>query len=188
MTVTDGTVDLIKSGDFGIGCKGGTGSCVDLDGSTSNAGLTSSNSFTAAAGQKATLSFSLAGNQRGGPSDSVDARITFSAPTSGTWGATFGSTPFGPVTLSNASFVQLTTTMFSNDAFQNFTLFFTPSTATSFSFSFANAGGDNVGAILDDVSVSLAVVPEPASWAMMIAGFGLVGAGLRRRESRAVFA
>ncbi len=31
-------------------------------------------------------------------------------------------------------------------------------------------------------------VPEPASWAMMIAGFGLVGAGLRRRPARAVTA
>jgi hypothetical protein len=27
----------------------------------------------------------------------------------------------------------------------------------------------------------IAAVPEPASWAMMIAGFGLVGSALRRR-------
>jgi hypothetical protein len=26
-------------------------------------------------------------------------------------------------------------------------------------------------------------VPEPASWAMMIAGFGLVGASMRRRKA-----
>ncbi len=36
------------------------------------------------------------------------------------------------------------------------------------------------GIALDNVS---AVVPEPASWAMMIAGFGLVGAAMRRRPS-----
>lgn len=30
-------------------------------------------------------------------------------------------------------------------------------------------------------------VPEPASWAMMIAGFGLVGAALRRRTSKVAF-
>jgi hypothetical protein len=30
---------------------------------------------------------------------------------------------------------------------------------------------------------SSAVVPEPATWAMMMAGFGIVGAGLRRRRS-----
>ena len=29
-------------------------------------------------------------------------------------------------------------------------------------------------------------VPEPASWAMMLAGFGLVGAGIRRRAPRRV--
>ncbi|MGL6043058.1 MAG: PEPxxWA-CTERM sorting domain-containing protein, partial [Sandaracinobacteroides sp.] len=29
-----------------------------------------------------------------------------------------------------------------------------------------------------------AVVPEPASWALMIAGFGLTGAMLRRRAGR----
>ena len=31
-------------------------------------------------------------------------------------------------------------------------------------------------------------VPEPASWAMMIAGFGLAGAALRRRPARATMA
>ncbi|MCG2840040.1 PEPxxWA-CTERM sorting domain-containing protein [Sandaracinobacter sp. RS1-74] len=33
------------------------------------------------------------------------------------------------------------------------------------------------------VSGSLGVVPEPAAWAMMIAGFGLVGASMRRRRA-----
>ena len=31
-------------------------------------------------------------------------------------------------------------------------------------------------------------VPEPASWALMIAGFGLAGAQLRRRRTAAVAA
>ncbi|MEG3174746.1 PEPxxWA-CTERM sorting domain-containing protein [Sphingomonas sp. RB3P16] len=40
---------------------------------------------------------------------------------------------------------------------------------------------------LDDVSFGPAVsaAPEPASWAMMILGFGAIGAALRRRERRA---
>jgi hypothetical protein len=31
-------------------------------------------------------------------------------------------------------------------------------------------------------------VPEPATWAMMIGGFGLIGAAARRRKTRVVFA
>jgi hypothetical protein len=34
---------------------------------------------------------------------------------------------------------------------------------------------------LDDVSLEAAVVPEPSQWALMITGFGLAGAMLRRR-------
>ncbi|WP_233150940.1 PEPxxWA-CTERM sorting domain-containing protein [Sphingomonas mollis] len=34
----------------------------------------------------------------------------------------------------------------------------------------------------------VAAVPEPASWAMMIAGFALVGTAMRRRRTRVVFA
>jgi hypothetical protein len=35
-----------------------------------------------------------------------------------------------------------------------------------------------------DVQLGVAGVPEPASWAMLIAGFGLVGATMRRRSGR----
>jgi hypothetical protein len=34
-----------------------------------------------------------------------------------------------------------------------------------------------------DVDIGVGVVPEPAAWAMMIAGFGLAGATLRRRRA-----
>jgi hypothetical protein len=34
-----------------------------------------------------------------------------------------------------------------------------------------------------DISFAAAAVPEPAAWAMLIAGFGLVGATLRRRRA-----
>ena len=37
--------------------------------------------------------------------------------------------------------------------------------------------GDNFG----DISFSISAVPEPAAWALMIAGFGLTGAAIRRR-------
>jgi len=34
-----------------------------------------------------------------------------------------------------------------------------------------------------DFAASSAGIPEPASWAMLIAGFGLVGSALRRRNT-----
>jgi hypothetical protein len=43
-------------------------------------------------------------------------------------------------------------------------------------------GGDYFA--VDDLSISF--VPEPQSWAMMIAGFGLVGATMRRRRTSAL--
>jgi hypothetical protein len=44
------------------------------------------------------------------------------------------------------------------------------------SLSYAYVFGNNIGTVGDDV-------PEPASWAMMIAGFGLIGAAARRRRT-----
>jgi hypothetical protein len=62
------------------------------------------------------------------------------------------------------------------------------------SFSFVGTGLDTIklaatvegngGVFFDKVSVSGAV-PEPASWALMIGGFGMAGAMLRRRRSLA---
>jgi hypothetical protein len=43
---------------------------------------------------------------------------------------------------------------------------------------------DSLGGYLDDIG--LAPVPEPATWAMLIAGFGIVGAAARRRGRMAV--
>ena len=56
-------------------------------------------------------------------------------------------------------------------------------TATGSSSTLSFAAGDSgpFGAALDNVSVTGAV-PEPAQWALMIGGFGLVGAASRRRR------
>lgn len=47
-----------------------------------------------------------------------------------------------------------------------------------------NAAGD----ILSSGQIEIAAVPEPTSWAMMIIGFGMVGASLRGRRRRIAFA
>jgi hypothetical protein len=70
-----------------------------------------------------------------------------------------------------------------NDLDATFTTFTTSFIAnnTSTVIGFSNfSGPDGIDPILDDVSVT--TVPEPASWAMLIAGFGLVGAVARRQR------
>ena len=42
----------------------------------------------------------------------------------------------------------------------------------------------DLSVIYNDAPVSIASVPEPASWAMMIGGFGLIGGALRRKKAQ----
>ncbi|MGH6992398.1 MAG: PEPxxWA-CTERM sorting domain-containing protein, partial [Caulobacteraceae bacterium] len=44
----------------------------------------------------------------------------------------------------------------------------------------ANMGGANT----ELETISFEAVPEPAAWALLIAGAGLAGAGLRRRRAQ----
>jgi hypothetical protein len=54
---------------------------------------------------------------------------------------------------------------------------------TRLTFASSNVGGrPSYGNLV--TAVSVAGVPEPASWAMLIIGFGMVGATLRRRSGR----
>jgi len=50
-----------------------------------------------------------------------------------------------------------------------------------------NPGGSS-NAVLFGTQPATPVVPEPATWAMMIAGFGLVGGAMRRRSASVTFA
>lgn len=55
--------------------------------------------------------------------------------------------------------------------------------ASSANLTFSATLEDPYGPALDNVSISGGAVPEPASWALMIAGFGFAGAALRRRHA-----
>lgn len=48
-----------------------------------------------------------------------------------------------------------------------------------------NAGGLSTGFVTANASAVTAAVPEPATWAMMLFGFGAIGFGMRRRKSTA---
>ncbi len=49
----------------------------------------------------------------------------------------------------------------------------------TFYFQLTASGGDSLGV----VSIAPSGVPEPTSWALMIAGFGLMGVSMRRRRA-----
>jgi PEP-CTERM motif len=48
--------------------------------------------------------------------------------------------------------------------------------------------GSNQFATLTVTDSNIGAVPEPASWALMIAGFGLVGSAMRRRVTKVAYA
>jgi hypothetical protein len=130
----------------------GNGSYVDLDGTSLSSGLLSHN-VNLVGNMTYTLSFDLAGSHRGSEE---------------TVNVNFGST--------SASYL-----LNSTAPFTTFTLNFTPGSDGSYSFSYLNEGGDNFGALLDNVSVS--AIPEPESYVMLLAGLGLMGFLARRRKT-----
>jgi hypothetical protein len=189
LTVSDGTVDLV-GGSFGITCSPAGGLCVDLDGSSSNSGvLASTNVFAFGANQRVTLSFALSGSQIFGIDDTVAALRLSSPQLLTSTGYTHNGSVIdqGP---STADTLTLPIGTASVASFGQFTLFFRSSQAGQVRFDFSTTSNDNVGAVLDDVSLSVAdavaPVPEPTTWALMIGGFGMAGAAVRRRIRTAV--
>lgn len=154
--VSDGTVDLIKTGQYGIGCQSGSW-CVDLDGSTSDAGILTTKDMFAAGSY--TLSFGISGNQRNSSNDMLTV-LAF-----GDYSETF--------------------TLAAGDPWMTITR--TVNLASAAKLSFSNAGGDNRGIILDNVSVTggggLSAVPLPASVWLLGLGVGSFAATRRKRRS-----
>jgi hypothetical protein len=158
-SVASGTVDIVGTGFFDL--VPGNGFYIDLDGSTGDAGVLS-RSFTLTGGQAYTANFTLAGSRRG---DSNVVNVAFGSASSA---LTFASAA-GP---------------------SSFSLSFTPASNGAFSLSFSNLGGDNLGALLFDVSVStpdgpVPNIPEPQTYALMLAGLAAVGIAARKRRHNA---
>lgn len=187
-TVESGSVDVVGSGDiFGLPCAGGSSRCVDLDGSTNAGGtIISTNSFAYAANSLVSLSFDLAGSQRG-DTNPFSAGFRFGGTTDVlqfTPGGGFGAVP--PSNGLGLSQVQAFGTVGSAFPYTNFTISFRTNAAGSLRPFFATASSDNIGPLLDNVNLSIGAVPEPATWAFMIAGFGAVGGVMRLRRRQQV--
>jgi len=150
-----GTVDIVSSA-YLLPCFGGGGTCVDLNGSSSKPGNLFSPTFSLTANQAYSATFELAGNARLIQTDTV-------------------SVLFGTTT---ASFSRTRTNPFSLE-----TVYFTPTTTGNYTLSFLDSNNlsnlDDVGALLDNVSVQ--AVPEPATYAMLLLGLGFIGIGTRRK-------
>lgn len=148
--VTNGTVDVIGTGFFQLA---GLGTYLDLDGSTNNAGrITTLASFSYAAGQQYELAFSY------GKNGTAFETLSFGF---GDWSAS--------LSLAAGALPGFTSAVFS----------FTALTSGTSGLFFENSGGDNQGALLDNVKLS--VVPLPASGLMLIGGLAALAA-LRRRK------
>ncbi|MDO6413115.1 PEPxxWA-CTERM sorting domain-containing protein [Sphingomonas sp. BIUV-7] len=65
---------------------------------------------------------------------------------------------------------------------------FTTGSTGNFMFTFTASAYTAKDVALDRVFLAETSVPEPASWAMMVGGFGLLGAAMRRRRSNLGFA
>lgn len=153
-TVSNGTVDLVGPGYFG-GLALGGGKSVDLDGSTNNAGTFTSRALSLTSGDYV-LTFDLSGNQRGG-SDTVNLSVSL-------------------------GLAMQTFTLASNVPYTTQTVLFSVSGNSSSNIIFDHLGGNNIGLLLDNVTLTrVDAVPVPAAaWLFGSAILGFFGA--RRRS------
>ena len=187
-TVT-GNVDVVANpNSFGINVTpDASGNVVDLDGSPGPGEITTKDSFAFNAGDLITLSFVLGGSQRNNGNNDWFLRFIFSDVTNVTNGQGTGLLSlFGPVNGLIGPTYTLGGIVGATAPFTTSTFSFHAANAGSLKLAFGTTSRDNIGPMLDNVSLNIGAVPEPATWAMMIMGFGLIGGAMRSRKRTTV--
>jgi len=182
-----GGVDLVATPDFGITCAGGSGSCVDLAGTPGPGEIVSKNFYNFGAGDVVTLSFDISGNQRVAETNTLYGAFNFAGTTNVsnyTLGGAFGSQVVLPGKFTTNFISTGASTTGENQPFETYTLSFTADQAGSVQVGIGTNDAGNYGPVLDNVNLSVSAVPEPASWAMMLVGFGGLGATIRASRRR----
>jgi hypothetical protein len=190
LTVTAGSVSYVDESDSGLTTPYGHG-MVDTDGANGNPGVLRTPEVALAGGTKIRLEFDAAGNGRTGADDRrmgfvsgstayqlTDVRYSF--------GGAFMDGPDIVNPATKSYFFNLPTFQ-ANTPWTHFVLEATLVTDATIGMFVADPVtapvGDNKGMLLDNIRFTAA--PEPATWALMFAGFGLAGGALRRRTLRA---
>jgi hypothetical protein len=182
-----GQVDLVKSGDFGITCQGGTGACVDLDGSAGPGRIATKNLFSFAAGDRVRLQFGQSGNQRVAGFDHFEVAAEFLSLTDlrgWSWNVGGFVASLGPVSRIIGVVASNNAYMW-NSAWSTGFLEFDAASAGSVRFSFFTKSADNAGPIVDNMLVTqtpATVVPEPSTYALI--STGLAGLAVIRHRRR----
>lgn len=185
ISVTEGSVDLVHTGDgYGLSCAGASGGCVDLQGSTGEVSRLDIASFSFAANTLYTFSFDLSGDQRSAGEDYWFVGVEYDSSNTYNYfrlGGAFGDADFFQGDGTNGS--STGGVLAPSAGFQRYSIGFSLQNAGAAKFFIGSSTAGNAGPLLDNLLVesTSAVVPEPATWAMMIAGFGLVGGVMRRR-------
>ena len=157
--VSSGTVDVLGAGYYGALCASGgiSGKCLDLAG-VSAGNILATDSLSLNPGSSYTLSFELAGSQRGNTN---------------TVYVTLGSAFSTAVTLA------------SGDKAQTYSYTFTVDNPTIAYLTFQDAPNSSAGALLGKVSLvdpPIGNVPEPTSLAMLSGGLVMMGGFFRRKK------
>jgi hypothetical protein len=167
-----------------------SGSSVELDGpGPFGVQLVTTQGFFVAAGDVVTLRMMVSGNQVGADfatDDSFGAVFLFDTPQTienALVSSVFVNTHF-------SSFPDINGVAFGglvpwNTPWSIYTVSFTAGESGVLHAGFGSGSTDGHGPLIDDFALGIAV-PEPTTWGLMIAGFGLIGGALRRRPASAL--